>query len=355
MAPRRAAAVGSAAGDPPGASARTPGMWILRLVGGLAIGVGGLVLAARKLGVVPGTEGWSEGAVLLALLVPFAVLFGVGIAQRREVAEPWRATFLVFATILVPFVGFQLLDVLGGSADDSLHSVWIFGLMAAVGAAGALLGGALQAGGFGALGLLVAWVAFWDEVLGDPSGDTVRWLLVAIAAIYVAASLAFQRLGIRQGAGLVTAAGLATGYAGILGELGPLGLAGPLPVPGPTARTVEAADPALFWDAFLLVTSMALVAFSARTGRRGPGLVGGAGLAAFVVTTGAQIGDALGGGAEGDLAGWPLVLLLGGALAVLASYVVPATAGGRASRSRGTASAPVASPGSEPSPAGSSR
>jgi hypothetical protein len=302
---------------------------LLRLAGGLAIGVGGLVLAARKLGIVPGTEAWSEAAVLLVLLVPFAVLYGFGIAQRREVAEPWRATFLVFATILVPFVGFQLLDVLGGSADDSIHSVWIFGLMAAVGASGALLGGAQQAGGFGALGLIVAWLAFWDEVLADPSGGTIRWLLVLIAAIYVATAAVFHRFGVRQGAGLITAAGLATGMAGTLGEFGTLGLLGPLPVPGPTARTVEAAEPGALWDAFLLVTSMALIAFSARTGRRGPGLVGGAGLAAFVVIVGAQVGDALGGGAEGDLAGWPLVLLAGGAVAIAASFAVERRSGTR--------------------------
>ncbi|HEX8085942.1 MAG TPA: hypothetical protein VF529_16740 [Solirubrobacteraceae bacterium] len=270
------------------------------------------------------TDAWSELAVLLVLLVPFLVLYGAGMSSRREVAEPWRATFLVFATILVPFVGFQLLDVLGGSADDSIHSVWIFGLMAAAGAAAALWGGALQAGGFGALGLLVAWVAFWDEVLGDPSGGTVRWLLVVVAAIFVATAVVFDRLGARQGAGLITAAGLATGYAGVLGELGPLGALGPLPVPGPTARTIEAAEPGAFWDAFLLLTSMALVAFSARTGRRGPGLVGAAGLAAFVAIVGAQLGDALGGGAEGDLAGWPLVLLAGGAAALVVSFA-PAT------------------------------
>ena len=297
----------------------------LRLVGGLAFGIGAVVLAVRKLGVVPGTDPWSEGALLLVLAVPFVLLYGLGMAGRASGpdAEPWQSTFLVFATILLPFALFQLLAVLGGDADDSVHSIWIFGLMGAAGAAAALLAGATQAGGFGALGLIVAWLAFWDLVLDDPSGNTVRWLLVIVAAIYVAAAIVFDRLGVRQGASLITAAGLATGMAGTLGAFGVIGLVGPLPVPGPTARTIQAADPSAFWDAFLLLTSLALVAFSARTARRGPGLVGGAGLVAFIVVVGAQFGDVLGGGAEGDLAGWPLVLLLAGAAGVALSFVLP--------------------------------
>src|SRR4051794_28584484 len=102
-----------------------------------------------------------------------------GRASGRD-AEPWQSTFLVFGTILAPFVLFQLLAVLGGDANDSIHSVSILGLTGALGVAAALYAGATQAAGFGALALIAAWLAFWDEVLGNPSSDTVRWLLVAI-------------------------------------------------------------------------------------------------------------------------------------------------------------------------------
>jgi hypothetical protein len=304
----------------------------LRLAGGLAFGIGALVLAVRKLGVIPGSETWSDGARFVVLAVPFSVLYGLGMAGRRSGrnAEPWQSTFLVFATLIAPLMLFQLLALLGGDANDSLNSVWILGLTGAIGVGAALYAGATQAAGFGALALIAAWLAFWDELLGNPSGNTVRWLLVAIAVIYVVAAAVLDRVGFKLGAGLITAAGLATGYAGVLGSLGALGLLGPLPLPGPTARTVEAATPSAGWDAFLLVTSIALVAFSARTGRRGPGLVGGAGIVAFIVIAGAQLGDVLAGKASPDLSGWPLALLIAGAAGIAASFVIPRGAIGRA-------------------------
>src|SRR3712207_1696740 len=235
----------------------------LRLAGGLAFGIGALMLLLRKLGVVPGSESWSDEALLLVLAVPFALLYGLGMAGRASGrdAEPWQSTFLVFGTILAPLVLFQLLAVLGGDANDSIHSVWIFAVAGALGVAATLYAGATQAAGFGALFLIVAWLAFWDEVLGNPSGDTIRWLLVAVAAIYVVAAIVLDRVGFKLGAGLITAAGLATGMAGVLSSFGVLGLLGPLPFPGPTARTAEAASAGAGWDAFLLVTSIALVAF----------------------------------------------------------------------------------------------
>jgi hypothetical protein len=303
----------------------------LRLAGGLAFGIGALVLAVRKLGLLPGGDTWSDGALLVVLAVPFFVLYGLGMAGRRSGrdAEPWQSTFLVFATILAPLMLFQLLALIGGDANDSWNSVWILGLTGVIGVAATLYAGATQAAGFGALALIAAWLAFWDTVLDNPSGNTVRWLLVAIAAIYVVAAYVLARRGFKLGAGLITAAGLATGYAGILSSLGALGVLGPLPLPGPTARTVEAATPSAGWDAFLLVTSIALVAFSARTGRRGPGLVGGAGIIAFIVVVGGQLGDVLAGHADHAASGWPLLLLIVGAAGIAASFLIPRRAIGR--------------------------
>jgi hypothetical protein len=297
----------------------------LRLAGGLAFGIGAIVLAFRKLGVLPGGATWSDGALFVVLAVPFFVLYGLGMAGRRSGrdAEPWQSTFLVFATLIAPLMLFQLLALIGGDANDSWNSVWILGLTGLIGVAATLYAGATQAAGFGALALIAAWLAFWDAVLDNPSGDTVRWLLVAIAAIYVVAAYVLARRGFKLGAGLITAAGLATGYAGILSSLGALSLVGPLPLPGPTARTVEAATPSAGWDAFLLVTSIALVAFSARTGRRGPGLVGGAGIVAFIVIVGGQLADVLAGKADHSASGWPLLLLIVGAAGIAASFVVP--------------------------------
>jgi hypothetical protein len=288
-----------------------------------------VILAIRKAGVLPQSDTWSEFGVFLVLLVPFVVLYGLGVAGRvagRD-AEPWQSVFLVFSVILAPFMLFQLLDLIGGDANSSWNSVWIFGLMGAFGAFAALGAGATQAGGFGALGLIVAWLAFWDEVLDNPSGNTVRWLLVAIAVIYVTAAVVLDRLQVRQGASLITAAGLATFMAGTLGEFSVLGVLGSAPLPGPTLRTIEAANSAVGWDVFLLVTSVALIGFSARTGRRGPGLVGAGSLIAFIVVVGGELVEQLGGGGSAQADGWPLILVLVGGVALLLSFLVPTTDG----------------------------
>jgi hypothetical protein len=302
----------------------------LRLFGGLMFGIGALILAFRKLGVLPHSEAWSDLAVFVVLLVPFVVLYGLGVAGRAgrpdpTRAEPWQSVFLVFAVLISPLMLFKLLDLLGGDSNNSWHSVWIFGIMAALGAFAALGVGATQAGGFGALALIAAWLAFWDKVLDNPSGSTVRWLLVIIAAIYVVAAIVLDRRGVRQGASLITAAGLATFMAGTLGAFGVLANFS-VPLPGLTQRTIEAASGGTGWDIFLLVTSAALIGFSAYTGRRGPGLVGALGLVAFIVLVGGQLIQQLAGKGEAKLAGWPLVLLIVGAVGIALSFVVPARA-----------------------------
>jgi hypothetical protein len=302
----------------------------LRLFGGLMFGVGALILAFRKLGVLPGSEAWSDFAVFVVLLVAFVLLYGLGVGGRagrggtRE-AEPWQSVFLVFAVLISPLMLFKLLDLLGGDSNNSWNSVWIFAVMAALGAYAALAIGATQAGGFGALALIAAWLAFWDKVLDNPSGSTVRWLLVVIAVIYVGAAIVLDRRGVRQGASLITAAGLATFMAGTLGAFGALANVS-VPLPGLTQRTIEAASGGVGWDIFLLVTSAALIGFSARTGRRGPGLVGALGLIAFMVLVGGQLVDQLGGKGDAKAGGWPLVLLIVGAAGIVLSFVIPARA-----------------------------
>jgi hypothetical protein len=319
----------------------------LRLFGGLIFGVGGLILAFRKLGVLPQSEAWSDFAVFLVLLVPFVVLYGLGVAGRAggrgpTEAEPWQSVFLVFAVLISPLLLFKLLDLLGGDSNNSWNSVWIFGIMAVLGAYAALAVGATQAGSFGALALIAAWLAFWDQVLDNPSGNAVRWLLVAIAAIYVGAAIVLHRRGVRQGASLITAAGLATFMAGTLGAFGALASL-QIPLPGLTQRTIEAASPGAGWDVFLLVTSAALIGFSARTGRRGPGLVGALGLVAFMVLVGGQLVDQLGGKGDAKLAGWPLALLIVGAAGIVLSFLIPA-------RHPGDAAEAVATPGRDDTP-----
>jgi hypothetical protein len=64
----------------------------LRLAGGLAFGIGAMVLAFRKLGVLPGGATWSDGALFVVLAVPFFVLYGLGMAVGAAGATPSRGS-----------------------------------------------------------------------------------------------------------------------------------------------------------------------------------------------------------------------------------------------------------------------
>jgi hypothetical protein len=55
---------------------------------------------------------------------------------------------------------------------------------------------------------------------------------------------------------------------------------------------------------------------------RGPAYVGGIGLAIFIAVVGGDLVGRLHGGAGNKVGGWPLILLIAGAVALIASFLV---------------------------------
>ncbi len=284
----------------------------LRLVGGMTFGAGALVLLIRK-----GNE-WSNWAIFLGLLVPAAALYAVALAGRaRTGVQGWQSAFLVFATLLLPLALLQFVNALEGTPAASLNLVWIFGLTAAVAISLSISLRAPVQMLLGALALLIAWLALWNKILSNPSGATVRWLLLVIAAVFVGGALALSRARRPQGSDLVTVAGLAAVLAGALSltlaaaslsqSLGSVGGSAPKPGQG--------------WNVFLLVVALGLIAYGSRSATRGPAYIGAIGLASFIALTGIDLVSRL-KGAGGGVVGWPLILLIGGALALALSFVL---------------------------------
>ena len=153
--------------------------WI-RLIGGMMFAAGALVLLIRK------ANDWSNWAIFFALLIPAAVLYGAGARRaHRAGLQGWQSAFLVFGTLLLPLALLQFVNALEGTPTSSLNVAWIFALTAAAATVSSLSLRAPVQMLLGAVALLVAWLALWDKILSNPSGDTVRWLLLVIAAIYV--------------------------------------------------------------------------------------------------------------------------------------------------------------------------
>ena len=186
----------------------------LRLVGGMMFGAGALVLLIRK------ASDWSDWAQFAALLIPAAVLFAIAFVSRaRWGMQGWQAAFLVFGTLLLLGALLQLVNAANGNPRASLNLAWTFGVAAAVAVVTSLALRAPFQMLLGAL-LLVAWLALWDKILTNPSGDTVRWLLIVLAAIFLGAAFVLARARRPQASDLITVAGLAAVLAAALSFAG---------------------------------------------------------------------------------------------------------------------------------------
>lgn len=284
-------------------------------------GAGALVLLIRK-----GSE-WSDWAIFLALLIPALIMFAVVFVGRaREGLSGWHVAFLVFGTLLLLGALLQFVNAVDDDPDTSLNLAWTFGACAALAAVSSLVLRAQFQMLLGGLLAIVAWLTFWDKVLSNPSGDTVRWLLIVLAAIFLAAGVVLTRARQPQASDLITVAGIA---AVIAAALSFAGAAGALSDTVGSSLSGSAPKPGQGWNVFLLVVSLLLIGYESRSPTRGPGYVGAVGLAAFIGLTGVDIVNRLNGDEGGGVVGWPLILLILGGAALMASFALnPGTLGG---------------------------
>jgi hypothetical protein len=286
----------------------------LRLLGGVLFASGALVLLIRK------SNDWGNWAQFFALLVPCAVLYGLGFAGRRgwRRVQGWQTAFFAFAILLLPIVLLLFVDAIGGTPGARLNITWVFAAGAAVAVVTALVTGAWWQMLIGGSYAIVAWLALWSKILSNPSGNTVRWLLVAIAAILIVAAVVVGRMRRPGASDLVTAAGIAAVLAGFIE------LAGLNSSAGSALDRVSngVPQPSQGWNIYLLVISLALIAYGARSVTRGPAYVGAGGLVAFIAIVGINVVARLKGEDPASFVGWPLLLLLIGAALLVVSFVV---------------------------------
>jgi hypothetical protein len=280
------------------------------------------VLLARK------GQDWSDWAIFAVLLIGALILLGLSVVGRAPgELGGWRTGFLVFGTLLLLSALLQLINAADGNPGKPLNLAWTFGVAGAVAVVSSLVLRAHVQMLVGALFGLVAWLALWNKILDNPSGDTVRWLLIVLAVIYVVTAIVLARATWPQASDLITVAGIAAVLAavislagaaqGLIGGGGPSGLPGGVPKPGQG------------WNVFLLVVSLLLIAYSSRGPTRGPWYVGAVGLTGFIGLTGLDLVNRFSGKEAGGVVGWPLILLIGGGILVAAGFVLrPEALGG---------------------------
>jgi hypothetical protein len=256
---------------------------------------------------------------LVVLLVPCAFLYAMGLVARFSTGElrPWESVYLVFALVFVPLVLFQFLELIGGDTGAPLNVFWIFLLTAAAAGAAALLAGVRYQLLLGSIALIVSWSALWDEIIG--LGDSLgayRWLLIILAALLLAGAVGLYLLD-REGE-LGRPSELVTG-AGISAVTAAGGISFGVVAAQATAAAVPTSPPNTWWNLVLLVVALLLILGGTRLGLRGPTYVGAIGLFIFVFVVGLDLRSEA---PDNSLVGWPLVLLILGAI-VFALSMIP--------------------------------
>jgi hypothetical protein len=285
----------------------------LKLFGGVMFAAGAVALALRK------QNDWGNWALFLVLLIATVVLFAAAAVGTRglEALAGWESGLYTFAILLLPATLVQLVDAIDNQADGDINSFWIFAVSAAVAAAIALRRGFRWQMLIAGVYAIVSWIGLWSKILDHPSADTVRWLLVALAAILLLAAAALFRRGLPQAGDLITAAGIAAVIPAIVG-----GAAQIVRALGSAGVTTDA-KPTQWWNLWLLVISLALIGYGMRARVRGPSYVGAIGLGIFILLVGFDAVGSVDGDTSNAVAGWPLILLIVGALALVGGFVGP--------------------------------
>jgi hypothetical protein len=246
---------------------------------------------ALALGRLQPASGW----VLLVTGALAAAWLWLGLQGADGAPPPAFASVLLFTGLAAFALALlSLADVLGADELGSGTLTWTSALLAVVATAVSRRRSSAVAALIAALAGGLALLAAWDWIF-DPEGVTpFRWLLLLLAFAYGLASLPMRGTSLRHAEQMVNAAGTAI-------------LAIPLiAIPGSLFGTPELPG---FWELVILVAGLSLVAYAAADRAPGPGYLGAANLAAFVIIAGA--------GSE-SLLWWPLLLIVIGAAGLLA-------------------------------------
>jgi hypothetical protein len=332
----------------------------LRTLAGLLLGLGFVMAWARKSGGLG--EGWGDWGLFVTLLIITVFLYGVGLVGRLNTPtmRGWQSVYVVFGIILIPFLLFQFIEAVGGTAGADLNVFWVLLVTAAAAAFAALVADVRYGLLLTTIALIVSLSALFDKILSNglvAHYGIYRGLLVVYGLLFLVLAIAVYRFDplarLRPGGTAATeperwsrAQDVITGSA--LSAV----LAGSITFTAFFARTDSlfappVASPSLLWDLELLVASLLAVLWGASFAVRGPTYVGAIGLFIFLIDVGSEVGIDF---PESTIVGWPLILALVGAGLFIASLAPNVAAPGLEARIRGIAGG-TGSAGAAPPPA----
>ena len=266
------------------------------IAAGVVVLTAGMALAALRLD--------ADGA-LLALAAPAAavVLAMAVLSAPGEAARPYVTIIAVGGWLLALLALADLARVLGAADLRGAGTIaWLAAALAALAACLAVGKGLPALSALGAVSATagVAAAVIWALDPADQPG-AARWVLLAATLGFGVAAVGWRDHRRRHAVALADSAGIALlGIAATLGALAPLGVRAGVLEPSPGAAGWG-------WEALLLLAAWGLIAYAAVDRERVPGFIGVLALAGFALVAAR---------ADGGLLGWPLLLLVLGAVAV---------------------------------------
>src|SRR5918996_171281 len=135
------------------------GDW-LRMLGGVLLALGAVILFARK------ADDWADFPLLLAVAIPCALVFGVGAlaALATGAVGRWHAVLMVTGVLLSVLAFGQLWETVGIDSDTAGFGFLIFTGTAALAAFGSFRVGAAYQALLAAVAGIAAWLFFFEMI-----------------------------------------------------------------------------------------------------------------------------------------------------------------------------------------------
>jgi hypothetical protein len=252
-----------------------------------------------------GTWGIGIRFVLTALAAAFVTTMAVLAPLEGETPRAYQSILYVASFVLGLLALLDLARVLGADHPIGAHGtrVWV-GLLLAGGMSWfATRRNSATCTLLGAAAAVVTVVAFFDWVFKPETSSTDRWILLLAVLVLVASAVSLRDLRRRHAVALVDVAGL-----GVLWMASTLLATNVLE---PLVRFQAAGGAPWGWELVLLVMGCGLVAYAAVDREPGPAYLGALVLLVFVVIAAPSSRSGV------SLIGWPLVLLLVAATALV--------------------------------------
>ncbi len=254
---------------------------------------------------------WTLGPrfVVVGLISLLLLTMGFLAPLESDVPRPYHSVLLISGLLPLAIALELLAEVFGASRPPGPGGVfWAMALEALTAFALARRANSGACTLIGALAAAIAVEEFVAWVFRPHGAGTFRAMLVVLTLAFIAGTLRLRDRRRRHAVQLVNAAGV-MGLVLALSYLASTLLLAAMRASGGILTHFGATSGAPFgWKLYVLAVGLGLIAYAAVDREPGPAYIGVAVLGAFAVLVGVPIGE------RGSLVGWPLFLLVIGAI-----------------------------------------